>query len=189
MMPWPLSFVLRRLGAGALLLALIVVTLAVPARHVLLPAWPERVDEVLTDDGPERIERRFLPAGTRQPADVLVVARNQPVTLWRLETASDEVSHAWLAGLRDAEGRLLPGLPAWLEVVRLDGPLPEPVQLVVIDAARETREIEGNRIVRMFRPNAMSLAQRTALWRDRLDERWQWPFRATADARMTPLPR
>lgn len=188
-MPRLPSLVLRRLAGGAALLAVIVLGLALPARQVLLPAWPDRVDEVLTESGPGRIERRLLPAESAAAGDSFVVARSRPITLWRLETGAGEVSHAWLAGVRDGDGQLLPALPAWLDAVRLDGPLPGEVSLVVITAAWEQDEIEGARIARMYRPNDLSLVQRTVLWRDRLDERWQWPFRATSDARMKPLPR
>lgn len=189
MMPRLPSLVLRRSGGGAVLLALIALGLVLPARHVVLPPWPDPVDEVLAEGSPGRIERHFLSADAPVSVDSLVVARSRPITLWRLETDSGEVLHAWLAGLRDGEGTLLPALPAWLQAARLDGPLPEAVRLVVITASRDSRELEGEDIVRMYRPNDMTLAQRAGLWRDRLDERWEWPFRMTGDARMTPRPR
>ncbi|RFF30061.1 hypothetical protein [Wenzhouxiangella sediminis] len=189
MMPRLLSLVLRRSGGGAVLLALIVVVLAVPARQVLLEAWPDRVDEVLAEAGPGRIERRFLPSDSREPVDAFVVARSRPITLWRIETESGEFLHAWLAGVRDTDGGLLPALPAWLEPVRLDGPLPDAVRLVLTTASRDKREVDGAVIARMYRPNDMGFADRVSLWSGRLAERWRWPLRATADARMTPPPR
>ena len=188
-MPRLLPLVLRRLGGGAVTLAVIALLVLLPARQVLRPAWPDRVEEILTEAGPGRIERRFLPAGSADIGNSLVVASSRPITLWRVETDSGEVIHAWLAGVRDGQGQLLPALPPWLEGVRLDGPLPEAVRLVLTTAARERREIDGAGIRRMIRPNAMAFSQRAALWRDRLAERWQWPFRATADARMKPPPR
>lgn len=188
-MPRLPAFVLRRLGGGAVLLTSIALCLFVPARHVVLPAWPDPVEEVLTQTGPGQIKRRFLPPDANEPMGDPIVARNRPVTLWRLESDSGEVFHAWLAGVRNGDGQLLPALPAWLAPVRLDGPLPEAVRLVAITAARETREIDGASIVRMYRPNDMTLAQRVGLLRDRLAERWQWPVSLSGDARMTPLPR
>lgn len=189
MMPRLLSLVLRRSGGGALLLALIVVILAVPARHVLLEAWPDRVDEVLAEAGPGRIERRFVPSDADEPVEAFVVARSRPITLWRIETQTGESLHAWLAGVRDSEGRLLPAVPAWLAPVQLDGPLPESVQLVLTTASRDKREVDGTLIARMYRPNDMGFSDRVSLWADRLAERWRWPLRATADARMRPPPR
>jgi hypothetical protein len=186
MMPRLLPLVLRRTVSGAALLAVIAVGLAVPARDVLRPAWPPRVEEVLVQAGPGRIERRLLPAGVNGTLDAVLIARSRPITLWRIELQSGEAVHAWLAGVRDAEGVLLPALPPWLEVVRLDGPLPEGLRLVIIPASREPEELDGARIARMFRPNRMILRDRLALWRDRLAQRWQWPFRPSADARMTP---
>ncbi len=188
-MPRLLSLVLRRSGGGAVLLALIVVMLAVPVRQVLLEAWPDRVDEGLAEAGPGRIERRFLPSDSRESVDAFVVARSRPITLWRIETESGEFLHAWLAGVRDAEGELLPAVPAWLEPVRLDGPLPDAVRLVLTTASRNKREMDGASIARMYRPNDMGFADRVSLWSGRLAERWRWPFRATADARMRPPPR
>ncbi|HSH27579.1 MAG TPA: hypothetical protein VK972_07435, partial [Wenzhouxiangella sp.] len=117
-------------------------------------------------------------------------ARSRPITLWRFEMESGEVSHAWLAGVRDAQGQLLPALPAWLqEASRLDGPLPGAAHLVLVTAARENREVDGAGVVRMYRPNGLRFSERVSLWADRLSERWQWPFIATADAGTRPPPR
>lgn len=189
MMPRPLSLLLRRSGGGALGLALVVLVLAIPARQVLLPAWPNRVDEVLSEAGPERIERRFLPSGADEKIDTIIVARSRPIMLWRLETESGEISHAWLAGVRDSQGQLLPTLPAWLQATRLDGPLPGAAHLVLVTAARENREVDGAGVVRMYRPNGLRFSERVSLWADRLSERWQWPFTATADAQTRSPPR
>lgn len=185
-MPRLLSLVLRRSGAIAALLAVIVLCLALPARHILLPLWPDRVDEILIEAGSGQVKRQFQPADASAFLDAKTVARSRPITLWRLETRSGEVTYAWLAGVRDGEGRLLPALPAWLETVRLDGPLPDTVQLVITTAAREIRKIDSTNIERMYRPNGMRFTDRLALWRDRFQERWQWPLTPAGDARMTP---
>jgi hypothetical protein len=186
MMPRLPSTVVRETAIAVSLLIVIVLSLALPARHVLLPAWPERVEEWLIESTPGRIDRRFVPAGQNAAPPPELLTSSRPITLWRIEQEDGAVSHAWLAGVRDPEGVLLPGLPPWLEGVRLDGPLPGPVELVVIDAGRETRDIGGDAIRRMYRPNGLSHVQRAELWRDRLDERWDWPFSPTSDARMTP---
>jgi hypothetical protein len=184
MMPRLLPFVLRRSAAAAILLAVIALGLALPARHVLVAPWPEFVDEVLTEAGPGQVQRLFVPGNSSGAARSTVVARSRPITLWRLETASEEVVHAWLAGVRDEAGELLPAPPAWLEAVRLDAPLPGPVELVMTTAERETRAIRGADIQRMYRPNDLSLPERTALWRDRLIQRWR--FNPGGVARTTP---
>ncbi len=186
MMPRLPSLVLRRSTTVVVLLALIALSVAFPARHVLLPAWPERVEEVLAEAGPGRVERLLVPAGAAVSSDSAVVARSRPIELWRIEGDSGEVTYAWLAGLRDAEGALMPKLPAWSERVRVDGPLPAGQRLVVITANHEKAEIDAAGLRRMLRPNAMSVSQRGELWIDRLGERWRWPLTTTADARMTP---
>lgn len=184
MMPRLLPFLLRRLAGAAILLAVIALGLALPARHVLVAPWPALVDEVLIEAGPARIERLFLPGDSPGGVQSPVVARSRPITLWRLETASEGVVHAWLAGVRDEEGELLPAPPGWLEAVRLDAPLPEPVELVMTTAERETRAFHSADIKRMYRPNDLSLPERTALWRDRLVQRWR--FNPGGVARTTP---
>lgn len=189
MMPRLQSLVLRRFSTAAVLFALIAVSVLLPARGVLFPDWPERVEEVLAEAGPGRVERMLLPAGAPVATGSAVVARSRPIELWRIETGSGTVTHAWLVGLRDADGRLLPKLPEWSGRVRVDGPLPEGQRLVVTTADREKVEIETAGLRRMVRPNAMSLAQRGALWFDRLDERWEWPLTTTADVQMTPRAR
>jgi len=186
MMPCLPSFLLRRSATAAVLLALIVLSLALPARHVLLPAWPGRVEEVLAEAGPGRVERLLVPAGTASLSESVVVARSRPIELWRIEGHSGDFTHAWLAGLRDAEGKLMPKLPAWSERVRVDGPLPDGQRLIIITADHEKVEIDTAGLRRLLRPNAMSVSQRGKLWADRLGERWKWPFTTTADAQMTP---
>lgn len=173
MMPRLHSLVLRRLGSVAGLLLVIVACLAFPARHVLLPLWPEPVEEVLVEAGSGEVARHFRSARSSDAAaDSVVVTRSRPITLWRLETG-EGVVHAWLAGVRDGEGQLRPALPAWLETVRLDSPLPEGVRLVLRLADRELREVESASVSRMYRPNGLNFTARAALWRDRLLERWR----------------
>lgn len=186
MMPRLPSSVIRKAGIAAALLIVIVFAALLPARHVLLPAWPERVDEWLIETTPGRIDRRFVPAGGKAEPPSQLLASSRPITLWRIEREDGGVAHVWLAGVRNADGDLLPGLPPWLSAPRLDGPLPEPVELVVIDAARQSLDIDGQAIRRMFRPNGLTYRERAGLWRDRLAERWAWPLSVTSDARMSP---
>lgn len=186
MMPRLLSFVLRRSVAAAGLLTLTALCLAVPARQVLLPLWPGAVEELLVEVGPEQVDRRFRGASLPLDAAEEVVARSRPTMLWRLELASGEVDHVWLAGLRNAAGQLEPQAPDWFDTVRFEGTPPPGSYLVVIGPGYETRELDAARIRRMYRPNAMSPGQRVQLWFDRLHERWRWPVRPAADARMTP---
>src|SRR5699024_10201358 len=115
MMPRLLSFVLRRSGAAVGLLALMAVCLALPARQVLLPLWPGVVEEQLVKVGPDRVERRLGRAGLPPSETEEVVARSRPIMLWRIEYASGEVDHAWLAGFRTAAGALAPELPDWFD--------------------------------------------------------------------------
>lgn len=185
MMPWLQSLVLRRLGSVAALLLLIVACLAFPARHVLLPMWPEAVEEVLVEAGSGDVARHLRSARSADAAaDSAVVARSRPITLWRLETG-DGVVHAWLAGVRNAQGQLEPAIPEWLETSRLDAPLPEGVQLVLRSADRELQEVDSGSVHRMYRPNGLDFTARWRLWRDRLIERWQ-SVNPMTDARMTP---
>lgn len=186
MMPRLLSFVLRRSGAAVGLLALMAVCLALPARQVLLPLWPGVVEEQLVKVGPDRVERRLGRAGLPPSETEEVVARSRPIMLWRIEYASGEVDHAWLAGFRTAAGALAPELPDWFDAARFEQSLPSGSRLVVIGSDYETRELDAATIKRMYRPNAMSPGQRLQLWRDRLEERWQWPFSASVDARTQP---
>lgn len=185
-MPRLPSPVLRQVVIAAGCLTLVVSAIALPARHVLLPPWPDQVNELLMESGPGQVERRFVEADIAADAAPSELARSRPVSLWRIERSTGPVDHVWLAGVRGADGTLLPGLPTWLETVRIDGPLPEPVRLVVVDADQNTRDVDGGEITRMYRPNGLSEGQRVDLWADRLSERWQWPFSATTDARMTP---
>lgn len=184
MMPRLPSFVLRRLGGGAVLLLLSALCLALPARQVLIPLWPNPVDEILVGSGSGAVERRFVPAPPTGSMHAPIVVRSRPISLWRLETQAGDVSYAWLAGVRGTEGQLLPALPDWFKTERLEGPLPESMRLVLRTAGGETREVDGATVRRMYRPNGMTLPERVSLWRDRLVERWQ-VISLTA-ARMTP---
>lgn len=172
MMPRLQSLVLRRLASAAGLLLLIIACVAFPARHVLLPLWPESVEEVLVEAGSGEVERHFRPVPSIDAPDSDVVARSRPITLWRLETG-EGIVYAWLAGVRDREGQLRPALPAWLESVRVDGPLPEGVRLIMRASDRETMEVDSANVRRMYRPNGLAFTDRARLWRDRLIERWR----------------
>lgn len=184
MLPRLPSVVLRRLGSGAVLLLLSTLCLALPARHVLVPLWPNSVDEVLVETGSGQVERRFVEDNPVGSVTSPIVARSRPMTLWRLETDKGNVLHAWLAGVRNTDGQLLSALPDWTRTERLDGPPPGSVHLVLRTAARETREVDGETIRRMFRPNSMTITDRMALWRDRLIERWR--ISSPSDVRMPP---
>lgn len=180
MMPRLLSLVLRRMVAGAALLAVILLAMFWPARHVLEPLWPDPVEEVLLLAPGDRVaERRFLPAGQKLATESVVLARNRPLTLWRLETDSGDVLHAWLQGVRDADsGELLEAVPSWLGRARVDGPAPQAVHLVMASADQQLIEVPGTSLARMFRPNGLGFRQRARLTRDRIVERWRWPFRS-----------
>ncbi len=183
-MPRLPSVVLRRLGGGAVLLLLSALCLALPARHVLIPLWPNSVEEVLVETGSGSVERRFIDDNSASSERSPLIARSRPMTLWRLETEEGQVLHAWLAGVRDTDGQLMSTLPDWSRSKRLDGPPPGSVRLVLRTAARETREVDGETVRRMYRPNSMTLTDRTALWRDRLVERWR--ISPPSAVRMTP---
>lgn len=184
MMPRPLSNVLRRMVAGAALAVVVVFCLFWPARQVLAPLWPVPVEEVLmADDDAETAERRLLTQGRASLAVEDVVARNRPITLWRLELHSGEIVHAWMQGVRERPGgELSSPLPDWLEPARVDAPLPGAGILVLLEADRRQREMPADEVKRMYRPNGLDFGQRLALARDRFHELWRWPFSATSDA-------
>lgn len=179
MMPRLLSLVLRRMVAGAALLTVILLATFWPARHVLEPLWPDPVEEVLLSaPGGSVAERRFVPAGQVLTTDGIVLARNRPLSLWRIETDSGDVLHAWLQGVRDADsGELLEAVPAWLGPARVDGPVPQAVRFVLASADRQVIEVPGVSLRRMVRPNGLGFRQRARLTYDRFVERWRWPLR------------
>lgn len=184
MMPRSLSFVLSRMALAAFCLAVIVLATAWPSRHALLPMWPSPVDELLLNSGDGEVRRELRGAGAPPPDSAL--ARDRPLSLWRVETEGGGVILGWLAGARDDSGALMDTLPAWLDAVRLDAPLPEPVELILTRADRSNTAIAGGAVRRMYGPNRLRLVDRGRLWLDRLAARWRWPFTTAADARTAP---
>ncbi len=146
---------------------------------LLLVLWPPVVEEVLIEQADEgRSGRLLVSAGQAPMADT--IARDRPISLWRLETRSGEVVHAWLGGVRDQDsGALRSDLPDWLRLVRIDPPWPDGVDLVLVGADQQSFELAISSLQRMYRPNALNFVQRLALARDRFIERWRWPFSAT----------
>lgn len=174
MMPRSLSFVLIRMALAAFCLAVIVLATAWPVRHALVPMWPSQVDELLLNSGDGEVRREFLGAGAPTPDSAL--ARNRPLSLWRVETEGGGVILGWLAGARDDSGALMDTPPAWLDAVRLDAPLPGAVELVLTRADRSKTAIAGEAVRRMYGPNRLRLLDRGRLWFDRLAARWRWPW-------------
>lgn len=181
MMPRSLSFVLGRVALAVSLLAVIAMATAWPARHALVPMWPAGVDELLLNSGTGELRREFVAAAAPSPDSTL--ARNRPVSLWRLETGDDGAILGWLAGARDASGALMEAPPEWLDAERIDAPLPEPVALIVTRADRSTQVVPGAAVRRMYGPNRLPLLERVRLWFDRLASRWRWPLIHPNDAR------
>lgn len=185
MLPRLPSTLLRNLPAGAALLVAILAATAWPARHVLLPLWPHPVDEWLLAGAGGGLEREFVTEPVADPSRTL--ARNRPITLWRVEMRSGQITHAWLAGVRDAEsGQLLTVLPDWLAGPRIDGPLPASRALVLMGPDSTYSEVEASAVTRMFRPNALAWHERVELALDRFGETWDWPLRVASPARTAP---
>lgn len=178
---------LRTLPAAAALLLAILAAMAWPARHVLVPLWPNPVDEWLLAGPDGGLEREFVADAVAGLDASRTLAHNRPITLWRVELRSGENIHAWLAGVRDAESeQLLPGLPGWLAGRRIDGPLPGGRSLVLMDADNAYSEVDTSAVARMFRPNALAWHERAALALDRFREAWSWPLRPASEMRMAP---
>lgn len=187
MLPRLPSTLLRTLPAGAALLVAILAAVAWPARHVLLPLWPTSVDEWLLADAGGGLEREFAAESVpgRDPSNML--ARNRPISLWRVEMRSGQVIHSWLAGVRDAEsGQLLAARPDWLGSRRIDGPLPTARLLVLMGEDGNYSEVESGAVARMFRPNELAWHERLDLALDRFREIWIWPLRPASEMRMAP---
>lgn len=178
MMPRSLSNVLRRIIAGAALVAIVFLCIAWPARQVLSVLWPVPVDEVLAiSDSGKSAERLLVTDRKVERSLGRGIVRHRPISVWRLELHSGEVVHAWLQGLRDPDnGQLRSPLPDWVEAVRVDDPPGEGGTLVLLDADRRNLEVAVADVDRMYRPNGLTTGQRLALARDRWGERWRWPF-------------
>lgn len=185
MMPRLLSFVLRLSVTVAALLSVIAVAAAWPARSVLVVEWPDRIEEVLTESGEGRIKRHFVPAGTRLHCDeVQVLARNRSMNIWQIEMQDGQTLYGWLTGVVDAQGQVEPDIPRVLRQARIDS-LPA-LQLVVTGDDEEQTTVDAQRVGRMIRPNALAAGKRLRLWRDRLFERWRWPFIHRDGGQTTP---
>lgn len=185
MMPRLLSFVLRLSGTVAALLSVIVIAAAWPARSVLVAEWPDRIEEILTESGQGRIKRHFVPAGTRPHCDeARVLACNRSMNIWQIEMQDGQTIYGWLTGVVDAQGRVERDIPSVLRQARIDS-LPA-LQLVVTRDDEGQATVDAQHVSRMIQPNALATGVRLRLWRDRLFERWRWPFIHPDGGQTTP---
>src|SRR5690554_7458572 len=106
MLPRLLSIVLRRAAAATALVIIILFVTFLPARPVLLALWPSAVDEVLVKQPVEGGAARLLTSADQAPVPNGIV-HNRPISLWRLETHTGEILHAWLGGVRDSDSGAL----------------------------------------------------------------------------------
>lgn len=174
MMPSPVTYWIRQVVAAGLLLVTILLLPLVPARHVLLPLWPTSVEEVLVSV-PQRpdAERRFVAAGRSTPDRVAEIARNRPLYLAVVELSDGRKLTGFPVGTRvDPEAGLDVPLPQALMAVWVERPDADAVELILLDANQQILPLPMSQIVRIYRPNQLSLFQRAAITARRLTPAW-----------------
>ncbi len=168
-----MAYLFQRLGFTALILLAIAVVLAIPVRDHVRAVWPQPVIERIETVSPVLIETRLLPlvADTPEPA-----LRYRPHRVMVVETRSGNVHLGYLSGWREqpdeAMARRLPDVLSRPLVMDLSAELPQDSVLVLSNPQDETIELAVADAARLYRPNAMNLAERLALVRDRMMQRW-----------------
>lgn len=174
MMPSPVTYWLQQVLTASLLLVTILLLPLVPARHVLLPLWPTSVEEVLVSV-PQRTdaERRFVAAGWSTGDPVTEVARNRPLHLAIVELSDGRKLAGFPVGTRvDPEAGLDVPLPQALMAVWVERPDADAAELILLDANQQILPLPMSQIVRIYRPNQLSLVQRAAIAARRLTPAW-----------------
>lgn len=162
---------LRQL-VGILTLAFLIVILSMwPARHVLQPLWPTKVEESLYRDDASAIQRIFHRAGSEPDANAELMARNRPLSLLAVERIDHGLVVGFLSGVRsEADALVNADQPEWLDQDLVDLP-PDPwAVLVLVLEDGESVEIPVNQVRRIYRPNRLKTVERLELAWKRLEE-------------------
>ncbi len=173
-MPSPVTYWLQQVLTASLLLVTILLLPLVPARHVLQPLWPTNVEEVLVSV-PQRTdaERRFVAAGRSAWDPAAEVARNRPLHLAIVELSDGRKLTGFPVGTRvDPEAGLDVPLPQALMAVWVERPDTDAAELILLDANQQIMPLPMSQVVRIYRPNQLSLVQRAAITARRLTPAW-----------------
>ena len=178
MMPAFVKAVLRRFVKGLAFLALIVVLLAWPARHVLEPLWPGQVEELLYLEAGGEAGRILVPAHRASVATHTkpVLARSRPASLVRVELIEGNWHHGYLLGVSSADDQSLrKDIPQELLETVAELHEPDYDMLVMACADGQRFEMAVSEIRRVIYPNRLVVTQRAQVaWQrfvDRIVER------------------
>lgn len=162
---------LRQLVGILVLFCLIVIITVWPARHVLQPLWPTKVEESLYRDGANSIRRIFHPAGSEPDAHTELMARNRPLTLLAIERIDHDQVIGFLSGVRsEADALVNADQPDWLDQDLIDVPPDSSGVLVLVLDDGESVEIPVIQVHRIYRPNRLKTIERLELAWKRLEE-------------------
>ncbi len=161
------------------LLVVIALLLLVPARHVLLPQWPWPVEErIMAEPVSNGVYRKFVAVHPDDRDERSMIARDRPITLAAVEKDGGETVHGFVVGVRpEAGAELMDRVPAWLFDLEPDGSRPANAVFVMMLSDESISEFTLGEVVRIYRPNQLSLVERIVLTGQRIAESWrarQW---------------
>jgi len=160
-MYWP-----QQLVASALVAIAILLLSLLPARHVLLPLWPSRINEfVALQDGQGTATRTFQKALSE--ADSFgVLAMSQPLSVAAVDYRDGRIALGYPVGIRSEESNSAPwdgALPLELRVT-LNRSLPQDDRsLLLMDANDQLRSIPLRDIETLYYPNRLNFVDRAGL--------------------------
>ncbi len=174
MMPSPVTYWLQKIAATCLLLASILLLPLIPARHVLLPLWPNFVEEVLINVSDQAsAARHFVPAGVQEWDPSAEIARSRPFHLVVVQLSDGRELSGFPVGTRTGpQADLDIPLPPAMMAMWVEKPEAIASELILLDAGQQIVSLPMSEIVRLYRPNQLSLVQRAAMTAKRLMPAW-----------------
>jgi hypothetical protein len=169
----------QQIAAAPVVAAFILLLSLIPARHVLMPFWPARVDEliVLAEDAQSALRYFSMgEPGLELPQGLL--ARTRPLSVALIEHLDGRYTLGYPVGLEspgEQDGASGEPLPPEFTSTLLDSVPGRAAALVLLDANDQKLTLPLAEIRRLYYPNRLSLAGRVRVLVSRALGCWLTP--------------
>jgi hypothetical protein len=166
----------QQIAAAPVLAAFILLLSLLPARHVLMPFWPARVDEwILLETDPQSAVRYLSSASAEVNSPDGLVARTRPFSVAWVEHRDGRHTLGYPVGLEfvaEQGGETREALPPEFSRELLETVPERAGSLVLLDANDREFSVPLSDLRRLYYPNRMTLAGRVRVLVSRVSGCW-----------------
>jgi len=166
----------QQIAAAPMLAAFILLLSLIPARHVLVPFWPDRVDELIVlEEDPQSAVRYLTSSRETQDLSPRLLARTRPLSVVVAEHLDGRYTLGYPVGLAsiDEQGdEMGQALPPEFSSALLDSMPDRSAALILLDANDRKLSLPLAGLRRLYYPNRLSLAGRARVLISRARSCW-----------------